>query len=408
MTDDVPDADVTDRLLAFVEGTSDLVGVVDEQGRVRYLNNAARKRLGVGDTTGLTVADLFPPDAFARYYDEIRPTLLRTGTWHGELAVLTESGDALPMTMTIVGSVGPGGEVNGLVTHGRVIGIVPPRHAPIASRANAADEDEDEDDNEIEDADADADATDGNVSTLAVEFAVAVSHGLIHPHVQPIVDLHRGVLVGYQGLARWEHPRRGRLEAEQFVDIVADTPVLSVVDLAVLRRTAAAAARTTRTGLQVRAYGHLSRPLIGDVDVARYLAEIVDELRMEPSDLCIEIPHALIARPSRQIGRALRDLRATGARMVLSAIDGECEVNQIVEYGFDELRLAPRLVSDARHDPRRRRVARNNIALARTLGLAVIAVGIETDADRVDMRDAGCDYGQGNLFGPVQPAGAIG
>ena len=44
---------------------------------------------------------------------------------------------------------------------------------------------------------------------------------------------------------------------------------------------------------------------------------------------------------------------------------------------------------------------------ARALGLTVIAVGVETDAERVEMRDAGCDYGQGNLFGPVRPAGAI-
>jgi EAL domain-containing protein (putative c-di-GMP-specific phosphodiesterase class I) len=226
--------------------------------------------------------------------------------------------------------------------------------------------------------------------------------------VQGIVDLRRDVLVGYQGLARWEHPRLGRLEAEQFVDIVANTPVLSVVDLAVLRRTAAAAARTTRNGPHVRAYGHLSQPLIGDVDVARYLTEIVDELRMAPSDLCIEIAHPLIAQPSRQIERALRDLRATGARMVLSGVDGECVGDQILEYGFDELLLARQLVVDARRVPSRRGVALDNIALARTLGLTVIAVGIETDADRVDMREAGCDYGQGNLFGPVQPAGAIG
>jgi EAL domain-containing protein (putative c-di-GMP-specific phosphodiesterase class I) len=385
-----PDAEVTDLLLAFVEGTSDLVGVVDEQSRVLYLNNAARKRLGVGDATGLTTADLFPPEVFARYYEEIRPTLLRAGAWHGELAVLTESGEALPMTMTIVASLGPGGEVNGLVTHGRVIEASPPDGTRISDR----------------DRDAKV-ATDVSVTALADELAVAVSHGLIQPHVQPVVDLQRGVIVGYQGLARWEHPRRGLLEAEQFVDIVANAPVLSVIDLAVLRRTAAAAARAARSGLRVRAYGHLSRRLIGDVDVARYLVEIVDELRIAASDLCVEIAHAFVVRPSHQVERALRDLRATGIRTVLSAVDGECEVNQIVEYGFDELRLARRLVSDARHDAARRRVVDGTIALARALGLTVIAVGIDTEADRVSLRDAGCDYGQGDLFGPVQPAAAI-
>ena len=96
MTPGSPDADVTSELLAFVERTSDLVGVVDAESRVVYLNEAARKRLGVGDSTGLTTADVFPPHAFAQYYDEVRPALLRHGTWRGELAVLTGSGDAVP------------------------------------------------------------------------------------------------------------------------------------------------------------------------------------------------------------------------------------------------------------------------------------------------------------------------
>jgi EAL domain-containing protein (putative c-di-GMP-specific phosphodiesterase class I) len=213
--------------------------------------------------------------------------------------------------------------------------------------------------------------------------------------------------VGYQGLARWDHLRHGLLEASQFVDFVGNTPILPVVDLAVLRRTAAAAARTSRSGLHVRAYAHLSRRLIGDTDFARYLVEIIDDLRITPSDLCVEISHALIARPSRRLGRALRDLRETGIRTVLNAVDGECEVNHIAEYGFDELRLSRRLVQDAQHDPTRRRVAHAAITLARSLGLTVIAVGIETDTQRIEMRDAGCDYGQGNLFGSAQPAGDI-
>jgi EAL domain-containing protein (putative c-di-GMP-specific phosphodiesterase class I) len=384
-----PDPDVRARLVAYVEGTSDLVGVVDAESRVLYLNDAARKRLGFGDAAGLTTADLFPPEAFARYYDEVRPALLRAGTWHGDFAVLTQSGESVPVTLSIVASVGPGGEVNGLVTHGRVIENDTGAATPIDSRA------------------AGLGGADDEASALADELAVAVSHGLIQPHVQPVVDLGRGVVVGYQGLARWAHPRRGILEAEQFIDLVASSPVLPVVDLAVLRRTAAAAARAARSGLLVRAYGHLSQQLVVDSDLSRYLAEIVDELRIAPSDLCVEIAHASVVHRSVRIAGALRDLRATGVRMVLSAVDGECELNQIVDYGFDELRLARSLVNGAGHDPGLRRVVDGTVALARALGLKVIAVGIDTEADRVNMREAGCDCGQGDLFGPVQPAGAV-
>jgi diguanylate cyclase (GGDEF)-like protein len=539
-----PDEDVTSQLLAFVEGTSDLVGVVDERSRVVYLNRAARKRLGVGDPAGLTTADLFPPGAFSHYYGEVRPALLRFGTWHGELAVLTGSGEAVPMTMTVVARVGPGGEVSGLVTHGREVETTPGAVPALASdeltglpgrailddririalaRADrggrrvaviVAGVDAMKDINDsfghsvgddvlrgltramlvavrpsdtvarlggdrfvvvidgLDEADmavqfaarlhhaacgvsietaadplvatvsfglavatpddepaallqrseaamsrakamggaqviAFEESAEIRLPTLPDELAVAVSHGQIRPHVQPVVDLNRGVLVGYQGLARWEHPERGLLEADQFVHEAANTPMLPVVDLAVLRRTAAAAARAARGGLHVRAYGHLSRRLISDVDLARYLIEIIDDLGIAPSDLCVEISHTLIARPPRQVQRALRDLRETGVRTVLSAVDGECEVNQIVECGFNEFRLAARLVSDAAGDPIRRRVAEGTVALARALGLTVIAVGIETDTQRINMRDAGCDYGQGNLFGSVQPAGEI-
>jgi diguanylate cyclase (GGDEF)-like protein len=540
------DADVTEQLLAFVEKTSDLVGVVDEQSRVRYLNEAARKHLGVGDAADLTTLDLFPPQAFARYYEEIRPALLRSGTWRGELPVIGAAGDIVPMAMTIVATVGPGGEVSGLVTHGREIETPPtspggpsvaydeltglPGRTILDDRVRGAlartrrdgrgiaviavDIDSMKDINDSfgravgddvlsgvgralsrclragetvacfggDDFIVLVDRIDGaetpqrfaerlrdavrrvpvdtrigalsvtvsvglvvgvagdtpaellrradtamrrakamghgkivefeegselSVTTLADELAVAVSHGLIKPHVQSIVNLHDGVLVGYQGLAHWEHPVHGLLRPDQFIDVVANAAVLPVVDLAVLRRTVAAAARTSRSGTRVRAYGHLSRRLLGDIGLTRYLTEIVDDLGVAPSSLGVEISHHLLARPSRTIASALRDVRAAGVRTVLSAVDGDCEVNQIVEYGFDEFRLARRLVRDAGRDPARRRVAHGIIALARTLGLTVTAVGIESDAERVDLRDAGCDYGQGNLFGPARPAGSI-
>jgi diguanylate cyclase (GGDEF)-like protein len=539
-----PDPDVTEQLVEFLERTSDLVGVVDQESRVRYLNEAARKRLGVGAVTGLTTADLFPPSAFARYYDEIRPALLRRGSWAGELAVRTEAGE-VPVAMTIVGWVGPGGEVQTLVTSAREIdapaagvaegaGLVhdeltglpgrvilddrmrvalahaardrggvaailvdvdamkdvndsfghaagdrvlqriagmmvdavrtsdtvarvggdefvvlldglecvdtawqiterlrdalcedPVEHdeaepAVTASFGLAVANPEDSPDELLRRADAamyrakalgGANATvfeggaEVQLTRLADELAVAVSHGQIRPHVQSVVDLRTGAVVGYQGLARWEHPQRGLLDAEEFVPFAAGTPVLPVIDLAVLRRTAVTAAHGGDTDVPVHVYAHLSRRLLGDSGIERYLTELLDDLGIDAADLRIEIAHTLVNRPSRTVESTLRGLREFGARIVLTGVDGECDVNEIVEYGFDELRLHRRLVHDARHDPTRRRVADGTIALARALGLTVIAVGVESAADRDRLRDAGCDYGQGNLFGPVRPAG---
>ena len=179
-----------------------------------------------------------------------------------------------------------------------------------------------------------------NLSALADEFALAVSHGLIRPHVQPIIELRTGNLRGYQGLARREHPQRGLLDAEDFIHLVADTAMAPVVDLAVLRRTAAAAARVARRGSTVRAYGHLSRRLLGNVDIEHFLVEIANDLVL--AKLVAVLRNCLSARRARAHRRrdprcaALHDL---GIRTVLSEVDGTCDANDLVENGFDEIRF---------------------------------------------------------------------
>ena len=112
------DSDVAGNLLGFVERTTDFVGVIDGEGRVSYLNEAALKRLGIDEWTGMTLGDLFHPDMFALYYDHIRPALLHEGTWHGDLTFLANNETTI-LKMTIVATIGAGGEVQALVAIGR-------------------------------------------------------------------------------------------------------------------------------------------------------------------------------------------------------------------------------------------------------------------------------------------------
>src|SRR4051812_2496408 len=105
-------ADLAAQLLAYMERTADLVGVVDEQSRVVFVNEAARKRLGIGDASELTTADIFPVRAFVLYYDEIRPAILLHGTWSGQVPLRTSAGDEVAVELTVVGDVGPGGEID--------------------------------------------------------------------------------------------------------------------------------------------------------------------------------------------------------------------------------------------------------------------------------------------------------
>ena len=108
-----------EQLVVFAEQTRDFVGMSDPWGQVVYLNEAARKRLGVDDVEGLTLAAIFPIEAFSFYYEVVRPELVRTGAWSGEVLVNTQGGSAQLMYVSTTTKLGPGGEVNGGIFYAR-------------------------------------------------------------------------------------------------------------------------------------------------------------------------------------------------------------------------------------------------------------------------------------------------
>lgn len=537
-------AEAIPRLLAYMEQTPDFVGVVDERGRVLYLNPASLERLGRRDPTGLTTADLFAPEAFERYYGEVRPAVVEGGTWSGELPVMTALGVPRTMWFSVVGEVLPGGEVTALTAYGREISepevdtpawLVPDEltglvgrsvltdHIRVAlARANreqqhiaavfvdidamkhvndtyghaagddvlrksaqrmartvrAADTvarvggdefvilfdgvlDENEalllaervraalvqapittvagelpvtasfgvalgdDDDRPSDLLRRADAAmyrskalgggrvvtfdvqaDASAAALAEELPVAISHGMIQPYVQPVVDLRTGDLVGLQGFARWKHQTRGLLEAGAFIEHAANTLMSPVIDLSVMRGTAAAVRAAARDGGPVRVYAHLSRRLIGDRGLEHYLTEIAHDNGLQTGQLFVEVAQRLVARRSKVVDGALAALREAGARLVLSGVDQGCGVNDVVEHGFDEVRLSPSLVSAVTIEGSQRRALRGAVGLAHSLGLSVMAVGVETERQRAELLDAGCDLALGLLYGRPLPARA--
>src|SRR5205807_63645 len=115
------------QLLTFVEQTADFVGVSDPWGRILYLNPAAQKRLGVvGNATDLTIADIFPLGSFRFYYDVVRPQLLRTREWSGEVLVNAAGSGAIPMFVSTTATLGPGGETNGGVVYAHELSQIDP------------------------------------------------------------------------------------------------------------------------------------------------------------------------------------------------------------------------------------------------------------------------------------------
>lgn len=119
-SDGLTAADVAARLLFMAGASENLIGIADAHGEVKYLNPAARKRLGLDEQslTNLTLDAVFTPRAHDRYYEEVRPALLTRRQWSGELPMYDASGEVIHVWQSIVAQVTAAGEIEWLATIG--------------------------------------------------------------------------------------------------------------------------------------------------------------------------------------------------------------------------------------------------------------------------------------------------
>jgi len=539
-------AEIAAQLLDFAEQTADFVGVTDPWGRILYLNPAARKRLGVADDAAdLTTGDVFPVEAFTLYYDVIRPQLLRTGAWQGEIPVKVAGGTAVPMYVSTSAQLGPGGEINESVMFGREISRADPvvledrsevdeitgllrrsafhervrRALDDASRAgescalvlvtvidstDALDFDTltaatvlralagrmkrlartidvvgrvgdgqlglllrgvrtqnealrvartvyealvdapvttpgeeitpavacgvgfaqpgDDLADVIEEASAirwrepalqeaaagaaRVPANASGVSATMDEFRLGMSHGDVRPYAQPVVALGSGLVVGYQGFARWQHRRLGTLEAAEFVDMIAESALATQVDLNIIRETAAVLTLRTRdTPLSL--YAPVSRRLIADVRTEQYLCEIADAFSLTMNQVHLKLARTRVDDWTAVLQDSLRSLREADIRFVLTEIDVASDVQRLAERGFDEMHLSRGLSVAAAADPEARRAVSDIVRIAHDCGALVAGVGVDDPQHHDALVESGCDLATGGLYGKPQPANTI-
>lgn len=217
-------------------------------------------------------------------------------------------------------------------------------------------------------------------------------------HFQPQADLHTGALTGAEALLRWSDRHLGPIEPTEFIALAEDTGLITRLGTWVLRNTCLQIRRWRDQGLDVpRIAVNVSRLEIIQPDfVPRVLKTLADH-GLAGSALTLELTEPALMHDVERLGQRLRTLRAAGVRIAVDDFGcGYSSLARLSRLPLDELKIDRSFLATLEGNGAK--VAAAVIGLGHTLGLRVVAEGVETTAQLEFLRRHGCDEFQGHLL----------
>jgi diguanylate cyclase (GGDEF)-like protein/PAS domain S-box-containing protein len=243
---------------------------------------------------------------------------------------------------------------------------------------------------------------------LRAQIRAGLRRGEFIVHYQPIVDLQTERTVGFEALARWEHPTRGLLGPGEFIPVAERTGLILDLGNYVLREACAQVAEwnaiaETPVYVSVNVAG---AQLHNDAFVDK-VAAILRGTGLAPEHLLLEVTETALVRDSAGSVRRLQALRDLGVRLGVDDFGtGYSSLNYLRRFPMDVLKVDKSFVDELSDGAGELALVDAIVGLGRALELTVVAEGIEERPQAEHLRRLGCQLGQGYLFSKPLPADA--
>ncbi|MEA2483656.1 MAG: hypothetical protein QOC55_1603, partial [Thermoleophilaceae bacterium] len=233
---------------------------------------------------------------------------------------------------------------------------------------------------------------------LETSLRCAIDTEELREHYQPQVRLSDGATVSCEALVRWAHPERGLIDPADFIPIAEESGLISPLGDWVLRRVVSDMRRSAGL-LPVNV--NVSPRQLADPEFVDNVRAIIAESGVDPSDLCLEVTEsALFSDPDTALLR-LSALRTIGVRLAIDdfgiGFSSLWHLRQVPEV--DLLKIDRAFISEIGRNPKDSAIVGAVIVLAGSLGMDIVAEGIETQEQADELRAMGADFGQGWYFG---------
>jgi diguanylate cyclase (GGDEF)-like protein len=242
----------------------------------------------------------------------------------------------------------------------------------------------------------------------ALEFDLreAIMCGGFELHYQPIVDVRRGTVAGYEALLRWMHPTRGMVLPSEFIPLAEETGLINPLGEWVLSTACRDAAAWPH---DIKLAVNLSPVQIKSPGLVLNLVRILAESALHASRLELEMTETVLVQDDEATLSVLHNLRALGVRIAMDDFGtGYSSLSYLHRFPFDKIKIDRCFIKNLPADGAAEATIKAIIGIAKARAITTTAEGVETEEQRKILRALGCDQIQGFLISPARPVGEIG
>lgn len=241
--------------------------------------------------------------------------------------------------------------------------------------------------------------------TLDEALRSAISNDELLLHYQPLVNLSTGQITGLETLVRWQHPQFGMVSPVRFIPIAEESTLIASISEWVLRKACEDMRAWTDkglTGFQVAV--NVSPRQFRDPKLADRIEKVLSEYHIDPGMLSLEITETVLMQDTVSSEATLRQLKALGVDLALDDFGtGYSSLSYLKRFPFDRVKIDRSFVRDIITDSDDAAISKAIISMAHSLGIRVVAEGVETEAQCQFLRRHQCDEMQGYYFSHPLP-----
>ncbi len=245
--------------------------------------------------------------------------------------------------------------------------------------------------------------------TIESELRRALEREEITILYQPIIRLEDRAVAGFEALARWDHPKLGRMGPSEFINIAEETGLIVDLGLFVMDRTARQLAlwqQSVRQRSSIFASVNVSSRQLLRHDLIHDLRTVLSRSAVARGTLKLELTESLVMENPEHAAQMLHRIRELGAGLSLDDFGtGHSSLAYLQRFPFDTIKIDQSFVRTTNRGTRPV-LLKSIVGMAHDLGMDVVAEGAETDSDAIELYQLGCEYAQGFAFGEPMSADA--